>query len=508
MRTMFFIIMIVTAMVTLFLGISWRQNASRYGGINFFVGDFLLQTIGEFLISFRGFIPDLFSIIISNTLIIAASILGYIGLEYYLNKKTGHKFNIFLIITFVATITYFTFVDPNLGVRSLMIGVFWLINNIRSLYLMIYRAEKSTLSFTKPLIYSYALFMCLSSSRIIEFFINRNVSTEYFNSGSFEKFILFFILIVVISLTYGINLSLNKRLVSEIKKQEKKYSKIFNSSSSAIIITSLKEGKIIEVNNGFRDILGYDDKDIIGNTTEELELWYKKSDRGKFIDELNISRKVRNWEMKFYKSNGHIITGVMDADILDINGEEVVLSIVNDITERKAMEEKIVELSNRDPLTNVYNRRYIFSKLETMLEDYKSGREGFAVALMDIDHFKSVNDIYGHQAGDAALIHFTQTINSMLGKNDFLARYGGEEFIVVSFGLDKIKAADVIENILKTIRSSKVCYEDKEIRYTFSAGIADIFEDSAKSLEIEAIINQADFKLYEAKNKGRDQIRY
>lgn len=508
MRTVFFIIMVVTGMVTLFLAISWRQNVSRYKGINFFVGDFFFQTIGEFLISLRGFIPDLFSIVISNTLIIFASILGYIGLEHYLDKKTGLKFNIFMMICFVAIISYFTFIDPNLGVRSLMIGVFWLINNIRSLNLMIFRSEKSTLTFTKPLIYAYILFMSLSSARIIEFFINRNPSTEYFQSGSFERFVLFFILIVVISLTYGINLSLNKRLIGEVKKQEKKYSKIFNSSSSAIIITSLKEGRILEVNNGFREILGYEDKDIIGNTTEELKLWYQKRDRQGFINEMNNYGKVRNLEMKFFKNTGDIITGVIDADIIDINGEEVILSIVNDISERKVMEEKIVEMSIRDPLTNVYNRRYIFSRLETMLKGYKSGEEGFAVSLLDIDHFKKVNDRYGHQAGDRVLNEFTKIINKMIGRDSFLGRYGGEEFIIVSFKSNKEETKKLIENILKLIRNNKVLYENKEIRYTFSAGISDTFEFSKESLNLEMIINQADDRLYKAKNNGRNQVSY
>ena len=508
MRTVFFILMIMSAMFTLFLTIAWKQNASRYEGINFWVGDFFFQTLGEVLISLRDFIPDLLSIVLSNTFIIFGSILGYVGLEHYLNKKSGHKFNLVMILSFASVIGYFTLIEPDFGVRTLLIGAFWLVNNIRSLYLMLYRAERSTLSFTKPLIYSYSLFACLSSMRVIAFFTSRNASRDYFQSGSFEKLMLFLILIVVITLTYSIILSLNKRLVGEVKKQEEKYSKIFNSPSNAIMISSLQEGKLIEVNKGFKDMLGYDDAELIGVTTQALKIWPHKGDRHKFINEINSSGKVRHLEVKVLKKTGEMITGVISADILKIDGEKVILSIISDITQRKAMEERILDMSNRDPLTNVYNRRYIFSKLELMLKDYKTGAKGFAVAIIDIDYFKNVNDDYGHQAGDLVLIELTKSINKIIGRDDFLGRYGGEEFIIVSFDLNKRKMAKMIEGILEVIRASKVVYANRDIKYTFSGGVSDAFEFPKEDLEIELIINQADARLYEAKEQGRNQIKY
>lgn len=507
MRTVFFIIIAVTLMSTWFLTVSWKQNHSRYKGINFWVADFFFQMLGEILISLRGFIPDLYSIVVSNTFIIFGSILGYIGIEYYLDKKTGHKFNTAMMISFIFLISYTTFINPSLAGRSALIGLFWLINNIRSLYLMLHRADKSTLKFTKPLVYAYALFATLGSLRVIEFFVHRNPSSEYFQSGPFERFILFFILVVVTSLTYSIILSLNKRLVGEVKKQEKKYSNIFNSSPSAIMITSLEEGRLLEVNDGFKDILGYEKEEVLGKTTPDLKVWAQGEDRDNFINQICKLGKIKNLESEFVKKTGEKITGIMSSDIIDINGEKVILSIVNDITERKLMEDKIVELSNRDPLTNVYNRRYVFSKLESMLKNYKSGGPGFSIAIIDIDHFKKVNDEYGHQGGDVVLIELTKTINKMIGKDDFLGRYGGEEFIIVSYRSDKKETLKMIDNILKSIRNSSVTYENREITYTFSGGISDSFEFSKENLDIEVIINKADSRLYEAKNNGRNQIK-
>ena len=102
MRTVFFITFSVTLLCTLFLTVLWKQNRSKYKGLNYWAADFFFQMIGEVLVSFRGFIPDLFSILISNICITFASILGYKGLEYFLDKKTGNQFNIFMMVGFTS----------------------------------------------------------------------------------------------------------------------------------------------------------------------------------------------------------------------------------------------------------------------------------------------------------------------------------------------------------------------------------------------------------------------
>ena len=347
MRTVFFITFSVTLLCTVFSTFLWKQNRSRYKGINYWAGDFFFQMIGEVLVSFRGFIPDLFSILISNIFITFASILGYKGFEHYLDKKTGNQFNILMMVGFTSIFSYFTFIKPDLAFRSFLIGLFWMINAIRSLHLMLFRAEKSTLSFTKPLIYAYGLFLGLSSAKVINFFVSRNTSTEYFQSGIFERVILFCILITVITITYSILLSINKRLLMDVKMQEKKYSKIFNSSSSITMLTSLKEGKILEVNDGFRETFGYQDEDIIGKPIEKLNICFEEDACNKLINDINDLAKVKLLEMNFQKKSGEIVTGLISSEIININGENMILSIINDITENKKMENSLRKSEER-----------------------------------------------------------------------------------------------------------------------------------------------------------------
>jgi diguanylate cyclase (GGDEF)-like protein/PAS domain S-box-containing protein len=176
-----------------------------------------------------------------------------------------------------------------------------------------------------------------------------------------------------------------------------------------------------------------------------------------------------------------------------------------DVTERRAMEEQIRELSIRDPLTGVYNRRYVFERLSEIVAEYTRYGRTFCVAIMDLDHFKAINDAYGHQMGDLVLREFAHAVGSTIRKNDLLGRYGGEEFIIVSsVGWPEI--ATLIERLMGTVRGRVFTFEGREVRFTFSCGLADSSEFSRDACSIEAMISRADERLYAAKAAGRDRF--
>jgi diguanylate cyclase (GGDEF)-like protein/PAS domain S-box-containing protein len=181
-----------------------------------------------------------------------------------------------------------------------------------------------------------------------------------------------------------------------------------------------------------------------------------------------------------------------------------------DITERIASEERIREIALRDPLTNAYNRKYIFEQLEIILAEYKRTGRVFSVALLDIDFFRNINDQHGHQAGDFILTEFAALLRSNLRPYDLLGRYGGEEFIVISPNAWTEQARSIIKRILDKVRNSCFVYNGTPLGFTFSAGIADCFECGPDTLSagktIEMIIEKADSRLYKAKRTGRDKI--
>ena len=143
-----------------------------------------------------------------------------------------------------------------------------------------------------------------------------------------------------------------------------------------------------------------------------------------------------------------------------------------------------------DPLTKVYNRLFLEKKLESIFRLYDQK----AVAMLDIDFFKKINDTYGHQVGDEILKYFAKVIKNSIRKSDYLIRYGGEEFLLFLPNVVKAEAKLVLYKIKKNLEPYK------NINFTFSAGVA------VKGDELAEMIKIADTKLYQAKGEGRNKI--
>jgi len=177
-----------------------------------------------------------------------------------------------------------------------------------------------------------------------------------------------------------------------------------------------------------------------------------------------------------------------------------------DITEKKEMEERIREISIRDPLTGIFNRRYLFERFNVILNQYTRTGTPFALTMVDIDHFKRINDEYGHLAGDAVLREFTNILSGNIRPYDLLGRYGGEEFIIISADTTKSQLAMSMARILETVRERTLRWNDVDIRFTFSGGVTDCTEFDSTAMTSEMVIERADSRLYRAKESGRNMI--
>jgi diguanylate cyclase (GGDEF)-like protein len=164
---------------------------------------------------------------------------------------------------------------------------------------------------------------------------------------------------------------------------------------------------------------------------------------------------------------------------------------------------KITELLNKDYLTQVGNRKYFYERLEEMISYYKRTKNGkLALVLCDIDNFKNVNDTYGHDVGDLVLVNFAGTLKDKLRKEDVVARFGGEEFIVILTCSDEEDVKEVAERLRKLV--SKITITGHDLTVTASFGATEYhFEDT-----VDSIIKRADEAMYEAKDKGRNNVVY
>ncbi len=175
----------------------------------------------------------------------------------------------------------------------------------------------------------------------------------------------------------------------------------------------------------------------------------------------------------------------------------------------KELEEKnkkLDNLANIDGLTGVYNHRYFQNALEQESKRASRNTTSLSLLLIDIDHFKKVNDIYGHQVGDFILAEFSKTILDNIRQYDVVARYGGEEFVVILPETSVTDALTVGEK-LRAIIESRVFQDNREkYQVTASIGVACSTPATDDNFTKSTLINQADQALYEAKEKGRNRV--
>lgn len=175
-----------------------------------------------------------------------------------------------------------------------------------------------------------------------------------------------------------------------------------------------------------------------------------------------------------------------------------------DITKRKALEASLVKLSREDPLTGLHNRRTILDLLEEEIQRGLRYTHPVSLLMMDIDHFKKINDQWGHPTGDEVLKSFAAECRSVMRENDRMGRFGGEEFLMVLPETGKMDAALVAERIRKITAEMAVRIKRGSalIPVTVSIGVTTTTEGDCA----EAVIARADEAMYEAKDAGRNRV--
>ena len=163
---------------------------------------------------------------------------------------------------------------------------------------------------------------------------------------------------------------------------------------------------------------------------------------------------------------------------------------------------RVEELALRDELTGLYNRRHFLDFAGRAIAARERGGPSFVLAYCDLDHFKRVNDRFGHECGDRLLKSFSDAASRSVRTNDLVARLGGEEFVLVLVDADESEASDILERLRMRTASLNVSSAEPTYKVTLSAGLASYREDDT----VESMLRRADGALYEAKEKGRDRL--
>ena len=174
---------------------------------------------------------------------------------------------------------------------------------------------------------------------------------------------------------------------------------------------------------------------------------------------------------------------------------------VNNSIEALENIQMVTNHANRDFLTGLYNRRYFFEAMHNYIDEQDAMSEKFAIGMIDIDFFKKINDTYGHDTGDRAIVHLAEILTSSTNPRDIVSRFGGEEFCIVLKNINRFSAYEIFDRIREEVAETPFYSDNKEpIYFNISIGIS-LYEET-----LEETIHQADMMLYTAKNSGRNQV--
>jgi diguanylate cyclase (GGDEF)-like protein len=193
-----------------------------------------------------------------------------------------------------------------------------------------------------------------------------------------------------------------------------------------------------------------------------------------------------------------MFTAVVDPD----GATSGYVAVIRDVTEEHNRSQKLLDAALTDPLTGLYNRRGFEARIEA-LSSRQGGAPGQQTWIMiDIDHFKAVNDTFGHEAGDEVLKAVAISLQSTLREGDILSRFGGEEFVLLMPGASETVGASVAERLRLKLEALTIGVDGRQIRATASFGVA----QQATGETQAATLERADAALYRAKHGGRNRV--
>jgi diguanylate cyclase (GGDEF)-like protein/PAS domain S-box-containing protein len=446
-RLLVALILITSVFVTFLAGINsyyWYSNKSMRDGIYLFV-DILgfISLFGTWLINKRG-----------HTYLAGAILIGLYFVRISMIFEPTRFINSFLFFTFPILISSFVIAPvysfPSAGVSSL---------------LYLFAANHFSIHETAEIVIFKIIFLIMLAG------------FSFLTSRYLEK------------------------VIETLDNSEVKYHSLFNDLPIGLYRTA-PDGKIMDINSAFLQMFGFSDAQSAKNCVA-ADLYADPSSRGKY---LSIVEDTTTAEIEMKRQDGKIIwvtdhvTAVRDqaGRVLYYEGSLI------DITKRKQAELELESMAITDPLTGLFNRRHFFTQAERIFHQLDSNSTRVAVLMIDLDHFKRINDNYGHMAGDTILREVANRLHGCMRSGDFSCRYGGDEFNLLLNRIIQQDVEAITERFYQTIVSRPILIENNEIFITVSIGVA--LNDEATS-SLDMLLQRADQALYAAKKAGRNGWR-
>jgi len=314
----------------------------------------------------------------------------------------------------------------------------------------------------------------------------------------------------------SVEVSERKRAEAALRESEERYRALAENSLTGICIH--EDGFLVYVNERLAAMGGYVPGEMLGRSFWEfVHPQDRQMVKEGYIPGSLTRAQPGHYEFRFLSKSGEMRWVEALCSPINHRGRPATMANLTDVTHRKRAEEEREQLiadltmarealhfqANRDALTCLWNRFAVLERLNEELDRAARERQSLAVIMADLDHFKRINDTYGHQVGDVVLRDAASRIRSSLRPYDIVGRYGGEELLIILPGCDEEGAVNFAERIRLAICNRAVETDEGPVRVSLSLGVALV--DGPIKADPDEVISRADNALYRAKDAGRNR---
>ncbi|HRA13406.1 MAG TPA: diguanylate cyclase [Giesbergeria sp.] len=301
----------------------------------------------------------------------------------------------------------------------------------------------------------------------------------------------------------GMDMTHQNEIQEQLRESERHFRRLFESMQDVYYRTDT-QGVVQHVGPGVRRVLGYEPHEIEGHTAES---YYPQSkDRDAFKAAIMAHGEVSDFPGQMVRKDGTVIDiSISSHALFDHNGAFAgVEGLYRDVTQRKNLERELQRLATTDVLTGMANRRSFLEVAEATFQRARESHAPLTVLMLDLDHFKTINDRFGHLEGDRVLAEFAQATKHQLRASDTVGRLGGEEFGLLLPHTLPAECADIATRILEAIRALELTDSNgQHYGVTTSMGLGTL---SPGDRSLHDLLDRADQALYLAKRRGRNQL--
>lgn len=284
---------------------------------------------------------------------------------------------------------------------------------------------------------------------------------------------------------------------AQLQQSEDNFRRLFDASPVAMILSRACDNVVLRTNAQAGRLFEVRPEDI-----RIEDIWVDLADRKEMLAQVASKGFVDGFEAHLQRHRKDPFWADLAVRTVKLGGEDCVLSGTRDITEQKLLEARLRELATTDELTGALNRRRLFEVGEQLREHAVRYSRPFALAMLDLDKFKNINDTWGHAVGDQALRLVCDVIRKELRSTDSLGRYGGEELVVLFSETTLEEAQLATERIRSAIGRATLWHDEKRVPLSISGGVVSWRDGEL----LEELVKRADDALYQAKAGGRNKV--